>query len=205
MSTVQPISLAPLPTPLPNGKAGWRAAADQVLRGRSPQQRKQHAEALQRAVLQLVADRGARRVGLYSPIGAETETRDLANALIVQGISLAYPRMRPDGSAMDFAEATGPAALVPRPRSRLLEPAGAVIAPQDLDIVVVPCVAVTPQLVRLGRGGGYFDRYLPQLPASTLTIAVVATGCVWPWTPVESHDQAVQFAITEAGLRGPVA
>lgn len=203
MPTAAPIALSPQPEPLPPDKAAWRACAGQILRNRNPQVRKAHADMLQRVVLQLAEARGARLVGLYSPLGAETETRDVANALLVQGIALAYPRVLPDGSRMDFARTTGPAALVPRPRSRVLEPAGAVVDAAELDLLVVPCLAVNPQLVRLGRGGGYFDRYLPMLPASTWTVAVVDSGCVWPWAPVEAHDRGLQWACTERGLCGP--
>jgi 5-formyltetrahydrofolate cyclo-ligase len=206
-SDVPAIVLEPAsqPDPVPADKAAWRALAGQVLRNRSPQARKVHAEVLQRVVLQLVEARGARLVGLYSPIGAETETREVANALLVRGIALAYPRVLPDGSQMVFARSTGPAALVPRPRSRTLEPAGPVVTPAELDLLVVPCLAVTPQLIRLGRGGGYFDRYLPQLPDSTWTLAVVDADCVWPWSPVEPHDRGLRWACTSRGLCGPAA
>ncbi len=191
---------AATPAALPTDKRGWRAAADAVARARSPQARKQHAQALNRAVLQLVQATGAKTVGLYSPIGAETETRDLANNLLVQGVALAYPRLRADGSAMDFAAATGPSALQMRPRSRLLEPVGPVIAPEDLDVLVIPCQAASLSLVRLGHGGGYFDRWLPGVPDAVLRLGVVPAACVWPWQPVEGHDQALHVLCTENGL-----
>jgi 5-formyltetrahydrofolate cyclo-ligase len=193
------------PASLPVDKRGWRAAADAVARARSPMQRKQHAQALGQAVLRLVQASGARTVGLYSPIGAETETRELANSLLVHGIALAYPRLRSEGPLMDFATTTGPAALQQRPRSRLLEPAGPVIAPEDLDLVVIPCLAVSPALVRLGHGGGYFDRWLPGLPATALRLGVVPAACVWPWQPIEGHDQAMDLLCTEQGLCRPAS
>ena len=189
-----------LPESQPLDKRAWRAWADNLQRTRTTQARKQHAQVLVTEITRLVARAGAQVVGLYSPLGAEVETRDLANALLVQGVQLAYPRVRPTGEAMDFALADGPAALQPRPRSRLMEPVGAPIAPERLDLLVIPAQAVRPDGVRLGRGGGYFDRFLPLLRAEAVTIAVCPAACVLAWQPVEPHDQALMLVCTENGL-----
>ena len=190
----------PNPEPAPQDKRAWRAWADQTQRARSPQVRKQHALVLAQEIVQLAVARGAQIVGLYSPLGAEVETRDLANALIVAGIQLAYPRVRPQGEAMDFALAAGPAALQPRPRSRLLEPIGPALLVEKLDLLVIPSQAVRADGARLGRGGGYFDRFLPQVRADALTVAVCPAACVVDWQPLEAHDQALALVCTETGL-----
>lgn len=204
-SAMPAVAVAASPANAPGGKAAWRAAAEAMLRARSPAARKQHAQMLARWVVQAAQASGAERVGLYSPIGAETETRELANALLVSGLALCYPRLRPDGSSMDFAEATGPAALQPRPRSRLLEPTGPVVAADALDILVIPCLALTPQLIRLGHGGGYFDRYLPSVRADCLRVGVASAQCVWDWAPVQDHDQRLHCALVEGGVFGPAS
>ena len=193
------IASAP-PEPQPQDKRAWRAWADGLARARTQQARKQHAQVLADALTRLAGQIGAQVVGLYSPLGAEVETRDLAHALIVQGIQLAYPRVRPNGEAMDFAVAEGPAALQPRPRSRMMEPVGGVIAPEELDLLVIPAQALRPDGVRLGRGGGYFDRYLPLLRADAVTVGVCPAACVLAWQPLEPHDQALLLACTENGL-----
>ncbi|MBM4344530.1 MAG: 5-formyltetrahydrofolate cyclo-ligase [Deltaproteobacteria bacterium] len=195
-----PLAAAPSPATLPADKAGWRAAADGVLRNRTPQQRKAHAATLARHVVALAQARGCQRVAVYAPIGAEPDTRDVANALLVAGIGLAYPRLLPDGSALQMVPCAGPSALQPRPRSRLLEPPGPPCDPGQIDLIVVPTVALSPEGVRLGRGGGHYDRYLPLVRADVPRVAAVAAGCVWPWQPQEDHDARVGLAITEAGL-----
>ena len=190
----------PSPTPQPQDKRTWRAWADGVQRARTAQARKQHAQVLVAEVRELATQIGARIVGLYSPLGAEVETRDLANALTVLGVRLAYPRVQPDGAAMDFVLASGPAALQPRPRSRLMEPVGEPLPPKDLDLLVIPAQAVRPDGKRLGRGGGYFDRFLPALRSDAVTVAVCPAACVVAWQPVEPFDQALGLVCTEAGL-----
>ena len=190
----------PLPEPLPQDKRAWWAWADAIARARGVPQRKTHAQVLAHEMAELAATLGARVVGLYSPIGAEIDTRDLANALLVAGVQLAYPRVRPNGEAMDFVLADGPAALQPRPRSRLMEPVGPALPPELLDLLVIPALAVRGDGARLGHGGGYFDRYLPTLRPGAVTVAVCPAACVVAWQPLEPHDQKLALACTEAGL-----
>ncbi len=199
-ATLPRLVAAPLPAQVPADKPGWRAAADGALRSRTPQQRKAHAAALARHVVALAQTSGCRLVAVYAPIGAEPDTRDLANALLVAGIALAYPRLVPDGSALQLVPCAGPSALQPRPRSRLLEPGGPACDPAEVDLVVVPTVALTADGVRLGRGGGHYDRYLPQLRADAVRVAAVAAACVWPWSPQQDHDARLGLACTENGL-----
>ena len=195
-----PPALASTPdTPTPTSKSAWRAWADQQARAVAPHARHTHATRLA-ALASAVAQTGTALVGLYSPIGAEVDTRDLANALIVQGIAIAYPRLAPDGTSMDFVRASGPSALIPRPRSRLLEPEGPALDPGLLDVVLVPALAVHPAGPRIGRGGGHFDRFLPKLRLDAVAVGVCAAAQVVAWSPVEPHDWPLHAVATETGL-----
>lgn len=185
------------------GKAAWRAWCRRTGLARSALLRTAHAVRLAGEVLAVVEARQARVIGLYSPIGSEVDTRELANLLLVHGRALAYPRLSGDGETMEFCRCDGPSALISRPRSRLLEPTGEPIDPAELDVMVAPALGISPALVRLGRAGGYFDRYMPRLPDSTLTIAVTPGACVVPWGPRDWHDAAFDAVCTEHGLFGP--
>jgi 5-formyltetrahydrofolate cyclo-ligase len=198
------IAVAP-PEPAPIDKTAWRALADTMLRARPQPVRKAHSTRLAETGVKVAQALGARTVGVYSPLGSEVETRELAFALLAQGVVVAWPRLRPDGAAMDFAMAASPGELRPRPRTRLLEPPGPAIDPAALDLVVVPAVLLRPDFVRLGRGGGHFDRYLPRLRADAVKLGVAAAACVLPWGPVAAHDCAMDLACTEYGLWGPAA
>jgi 5-formyltetrahydrofolate cyclo-ligase len=141
-------------------------------------------------------------VALYAAIGVEVPTRELANLLLVHGHKLVYPRLRADGVLIDFCSTDGPAALVKRPRSRLLEPVGAPVDPREINLIVVPSLALDGQLRRLGRGGGSYDRYLPQLSDHTLRVGALAADCVVAWQPVQAHDAQLDAVCTEHGLFG---
>lgn len=205
LQALRPVPLAPPPPTSPGGKPGWRAVADARLRALPPPLRRSHATILAREVVALARRVGARRVGLYSPVGAEVETRDLANALLAEGMQLAYPRLSADGETMVFADCAGPTALQPRPRSRLLEPVGQALQADELDVVVVPVVALRGDLARLGRGGGHYDRYLPALRSDAVTVGAAPTACVLAWTPREPHDVTLDCVCTEQGLFGPAS
>ncbi len=198
-----PVTLHSPTVNVPIDKPGWRAYSRRQMRALSAQMRRQHGEVLADQISALALNRNAAMVALYSPIGGEIDSRPLANALVARGILLAYPRVGADGAHLDFVACRGPADLRPRPRSRLMEPEGPALPVDGIDLVVVPAMAVNATLARLGRGGGSYDRWLPQLHAGALSVAVVPSTCVVPWAPVEAHDARTDTVCTEHGLFRP--
>ena len=74
-------------------------------------------------------------------------------------------------------------------------------APVMPDVVLVPCVGFTPAGLRLGYGGGYFDRWLAQHPE------VTAVGVAWAVGEIgasefkpQPHDQPMTLIVTERGV-----
>jgi len=69
--------------------------------------------------------------------------------------------------------------------------------PARFDVVVVPGVAFTPDGKRLGQGGGWYDRLIPQLGEHCLTVGVCFASLLVGDLPVERHDASVQVVVTE--------
>jgi len=76
---------------------------------------------------------------------------------------------------------------------------GAEVVP---DVVLVPCVGYTACCLRLGHGGGYFDRWLAAHPH------VTAVGVAWSLAEIDvselqpqPHDQRLACVVTETGVR----
>ncbi len=71
------------------------------------------------------------------------------------------------------------------------------LSADELDLVVVPGVAFDRHNNRLGRGAGYYDRFLLDLPSATPTIALAYDLQVVDALPgLEPHDRPVKFVIT---------
>jgi 5-formyltetrahydrofolate cyclo-ligase len=71
-------------------------------------------------------------------------------------------------------------------------------------VVVLPGVAVDARGVRMGRGGGSFDRVLARLAAAGADPALVALVYgheVVARLPREAHDRPVHLAVTPEGVR----
>lgn len=66
------------------------------------------------------------------------------------------------------------------------------------DLILVPAMAFDRFGMRLGRGGGYYDRLLSQFEG--VSVGVCFEEQFLPEVPSEAHDQGVQFVITPAGI-----
>ena len=67
---------------------------------------------------------------------------------------------------------------------------------EDIDLVVVPGIAFDKDNVRLGRGHGYYDRFLCGLPQKTRTIGLAFDFQVVDKLPKDSHDIPVSKTIS---------
>lgn len=199
----RPLVCAEVVGPLPVGKSEWRGYARRAMQARPHAARWAHEIRAAGELLAIAQAHNALTVALYSPIGAEVGTRELANLLLAHGHKLAYPRLRDDGVQLDFCLCDGPAALVKRPRSRLLEPFGVPCDPHSIDLMVLPALALNAGLARLGQGGGSYDRYVPGLAPTCIRVGLVGSACLVPWSPVSAHDAVLDAVCSDDGLFGP--
>jgi 5-formyltetrahydrofolate cyclo-ligase len=145
--------------------------------------------------------RRAATVAAYVSLDGEPGTGPLLDALVAAGKRVILPVLQPDGD-LDWAAYDGPDSLVPASRG-LLEPAGRRLGPDAVataDAVLVPGLAVDADGVRLGRGGGSYDRALGRVPVGTFTCVLLYDDEVGVPVPVEPHDRPVGWAATPAGL-----
>jgi len=71
------------------------------------------------------------------------------------------------------------------------------VLPEQIDVVLVPGLAFDRLGNRLGRGRGYYDRFLRRLPASVLTIGLAFDGMIREQIPHDENDHPVKMVVTE--------
>ncbi|WP_328970033.1 5-formyltetrahydrofolate cyclo-ligase [Streptomyces sp. NBC_00239] len=167
------------------------------------------ADALAERALSLPELSAADTVAAYVPVGTEPGTLALLDVLRGRGTRVLLPVLLPDND-LDWAVYEGPASLAPvahAGKMQLLEPAGPRLGPDAVtgaDTVLLPGLAVDGRGMRLGRGGGSYDRVLARLQRAgahpALVVLLYATEVV-EHVPAEPHDHPVQAVVTPTGVR----
>ena len=67
-------------------------------------------------------------------------------------------------------------------------------------LLLVPCVGYGPQGVRLGYGGGFYDRTLDALRPRPYTVGLAYSNGFVPWLTAEPHDVPLDAVLTDDGL-----
>jgi 5-formyltetrahydrofolate cyclo-ligase len=144
----------------------------------------------------------ARRVGLFAPLLArrEVDVRPLADMLSARGIELFYPVItNPPNAACtgDFRRVTRDSEWVTGAFG-VLEPSAncPAAARGDIDVIVVPCLAVTINHERLGYGSGFYDRVLPNLCPPATTVVVGFAFQLVDSLPTTPHDFRCDAVVT---------
>jgi 5-formyltetrahydrofolate cyclo-ligase len=159
------------------------------------------AAALTRSALELPELVSARCVAAYVSFGTEPSTTGVLGALLSGGVRVLLPVVRPDHD-LDWA-IYDDSGLVRRDRAGLWTPGSArlgVEAITQAEAVVVPALAVGRDGIRLGRGGGAYDRALARVPVATPVIALLYDGELRGDVPAEAHDRPVTLAVQPSGV-----
>ncbi|MET9377844.1 5-formyltetrahydrofolate cyclo-ligase [Streptomyces sp. NPDC002992] len=162
-------------------------------------------ELLARGALELPAVAEASTVAAYVSVGREPGTRALLDALHARGVRVLLPVLLPDND-LDWAAYEGAEGLAKAGRG-LLEPIGPRLGPEavcEADVVLLPGLAVDERGMRLGRGGGSYDRVLARLARAdahpSLVVLLYANEVV-ARVPEEPHDHPVHAVVTPEGVR----
>ncbi|QES48673.1 5-formyltetrahydrofolate cyclo-ligase [Streptomyces venezuelae] len=190
-------------------KAELRRELLAARRALSPEAAAAAAASLARRALELPELAGAGTVAAYVSVGTEPGTRDLLDGLRRAGKRVLLPVLLPDND-LDWAAYEGPGSLaeIAHPgKMRLLEPAGPRLGPEAVtgaDAVLLPGLAVDGRGMRLGRGGGSYDRVLERLEragAHPALVVLLYDDEVVARVPEEPHDHPVQAVATPSGVR----
>jgi 5-formyltetrahydrofolate cyclo-ligase len=141
----------------------------------------------------------ASTVLLTLPFGSEWDSMPLLLAALERGKTVVLPRVNATARTLELCRLTEPSRDVlpgyrgiPEP-----QPHCALIAAYAIDWVLVPGVAFDAAGHRLGYGGGYYDRLIPQLRSDAARIAGGYEIQLVDRVPTAPHDVPVHALATE--------
>jgi len=175
------------------GKREWRARLLAARAELAPERLRSAADALSGHVLARLG--GLRRIAAYVPMGREPGSLRLLDMLRDGGTEVLLPVVVADG--LDWARYAGAGELVAGALGTRA-PAGPRLGPSVLataDAVLVPALAVDHRGVRLGRGGGYYDRALACLRPGARLAALLHDGELVERLPADPWDTTVTSVV----------
>jgi 5-formyltetrahydrofolate cyclo-ligase len=97
----------------------------------------------------------------------------------------------------DMSELVEGAYKILEPKPELRELPGKKVAPEELDLVMVPGTAFDPRGGRMGQGKGYYDRLLARARPDCPLVALAFECQMFPEIPVAPHDVFMDKVLTE--------
>ncbi len=127
----------------------------------------------------------------------EIDTRPVILNALKQGKRVGVPKCVGKG-IMEVREIKGLWNLEPG-KYGIMEPASdcPLIIPEEIDLCLIPCLSASVQGVRLGYGGGYYDRYLPFVRGTKAVLCRRRMMC--QELPGEEHDVGMDMVVSEDG------
>ena len=182
---------------LAEGKHALRRKMIARRRGLSRQERSEADAVIRMRAMRLSALQGSRIVMLYASTAEEIDLFPLMEALLANGHRIALPEITGKGvmearvfSLMDGLIEGAFGILTPAPEC------SAQIQPGEIDMVIVPGTAFSPDGRRLGLGGGYYDRFLPRA-VDAVRLVLAFDFQIVPDIPMGMQDARVDIILTE--------
>lgn len=193
-------------------KEQLRAKMKKMLEAMSPAEISKRSNLACANVLSMDVFRSARTVMVYAPLKRELDVTPIAAAWAMVGARNNRGSDPTDWThrlcvpALDWTtKAMSPAVITdwdddlvlnriglrePRPEAMRVDPA-------TLDVVIVPGLAFDAQGRRLGRGGGFYDRFLRTLPATCTAIGLGFADQIVSEVPTDAHDARVHAVVSD--------
>ncbi len=200
--------------PVAQAKRDLRLRIARRLAGLTPARREAAATALTERLASLAVVRDAATIMAFLSLPAEIDTWPFIRWAWREGKRIAVPRVE--------AAPAGPAGRSPMPRMvpTLLDAVEVgtpaehpavrpgtmgilevfVVEPlpvAEIDVVLVPCQAVEPGGYRLGKGGGFYDRFLSDPALHAASVLAAFEEQVVDRVPLEPWDRPVEAIVTD--------
>lgn len=162
------------------------------LRKQPHQQQERKSRLIEKKLLRQEEFISSERIMFYLSLGGEVKTqsmieksRELGKEIYVPQCDLKKKTLSPYFLEKNSLLEAGPYNTL-QPKKKRRFPA------EKLDLVIVPAVAFDRRGNRLGRGKGYYDRFLKDLPAGVKSIGLAFDFQILPRLPVQQSDVPVE-------------
>ncbi len=151
--------------------------------------------AICRRILQTEAYKKAGTVFCFVSYGKEPDTYPLIRQVLQDGKTLCVPLCREDGRMeakriSSLSQLTPGAYNIPEPPQDAPS-----LSPEQIHLALIPCLAATKDGKRLGKGGGYYDRFLAGYAGDAFLLC--PAELLQTDIPTELHDVRIPHVVTE--------
>jgi 5-formyltetrahydrofolate cyclo-ligase len=140
---------------------------------------------------------GVKKVTCYLPFGSEPDTELFIDWALDNQIEVLLPVAKPDGT-LEWVSFDGDTKVG---IFGFHEATGTPVAPNSIDLAIIPALAVDGNGIRLGKGKGFYDRALLEFEPTPPIVVVVFDNEILDAVPAESHDYPVDAAVTPTGIK----
>jgi 5-formyltetrahydrofolate cyclo-ligase len=176
-----------------------RKDAAKAVNSLTERQRTEKTRAIETRLFDFANFLEARIVLLYVDSDCEVRTKSILRRAHEIAKVVVLPCFHPERQRISLLKVDNLKDLQPGARG-VLEPNPERCKPvpiQKIDIAIIPGHAFDEKGGRIGSGRGYYDRFIPELPATTRKVALALEEQILPIVPTESHDRHVDIIITD--------
>ena len=161
--------------------------------------RRRDSQAITAKLLALPAYRAAGVVCAYASFGSEFDTAAFCSDVVAAGKRLLLPRVNRAARVLELREVKNLGGDLVAGVWGIREPAERcpIVPSSSVEFLLVPGVVFTATGKRLGYGGGFYDRLLSGLNATTPRVAAAFALQVVDSIPTGPNDQHVHLIVTE--------
>lgn len=178
--------------PMTTEKRNLRLTVRSRIATLTPEQRSEASHRIFSEVESLPSFARVRVIALFAALPDEPQTKEFIERWRDRK-RIVLPRI--EGSEMRFYDYTPDS--MQSGSFGIDEPQGATpCATEDIEMMIMPGVAFTSNGCRMGRGKGFYDRYLSQAGFRAMTIGVCFKEQMVEQIPTEMHDKRVDMVIS---------
>ncbi len=178
-------------------KLGQRKAALAARAAIAPEERESRSRLICSRLMTLDEVKDAEVIFSYMAIKDEADLKLINEHLAAEGKKLCFPVSGKNGIMQAYAPGKWRKGFygITEPDAESSE----LIAPEEISLVLAPCVGFDEKGNRLGYGGGYYDRFLPDC-VNAVIIAAAFEAQKMPEIAAEKLDRKIDIAVTEAAV-----